>query len=322
MNDFLSQLIERERGAGGVVVPRLSSFYEQRPDALPAETKGASEDTGETLRGEIPRGALQRHDEPPSAAPTIAQRGTEAADTVSAEPMVKLVARPAPQAASDTVSSARSHIDALPPRQRAIPDVDLRKSELATLHASIAAPRSPEIASRAVPPPDEPAQPVAQTRARPVVERRLAPRAAESRDASVAAPVPEPAPRRTAAQPAASGESDTAEPMRLARPPPVMPVVAITQQTGDSVAAPTASPAPMPRNFGEIAPAPAPHTGDAAPSRDRDAPAPMPTIHVTIGRVEVRAVQAPARDPRPVRVSEQPMSLDEYLRRRGQRGQA
>jgi hypothetical protein len=214
------------------------------------------------------------------------------------------------------------------------------------------------MASRAVPPPNESEQPVAQTRVPPVIERRLAPHAAEPRDASVAALAPEPSPRRTVAeppsaierrfapddveprdasvaalvpqrpprrtvaQPTVPRESDTAEPMRSVRPLPVMPVIAIAHQAGDSVlAGPTGALAATPPNAGEIAPAPVPHTGDAAPSRDRDAPAPIPTIHVTIGRVEVRAVQAPARDPRPVRASGQPMSLDEYLRRRGQRGQ-
>jgi hypothetical protein len=324
MNDFLGRLIERERGAAGAVAPRLPSFYEPRSDALAAETaEGESEDTGETLRGEIPRGALQRHAEPQSAEPATAQRAAQAVDTVSAEPIVKLVARSAPQAASDTISPARSHIDAPPMQERAIPDVDSRKPEQATPHASIAAPLSPEIASRAVPPPNEPEQPVAQTRVPPVMARRLAPLAAEPRDASVAALVPEPSPRRTVAQSTAPREPDTAEPMQSVRPLPVMPVIAIPHQAGDSVlAVPQRTPAATPPNPGEIAPAPVPHTGDAAPSRDQDAPAPMPTIHVTIGRVEVRAVQAPARDARPVRASEQPMSLDEYLRRRNHRGRA
>jgi len=291
MNDFLGRLIERERGAAGAVAPRLPSLYEPRSDALAAEPAEAkAEDTSETLHGEIPRGAPQRHHEPLSAESATAQRAVQAADTVSAEPIVKLVARSAPQAASDTISSARSHLDAPPLQERATPDVDSRKPESPTPHASIAAPLSPEIASRAA--------------------------------ASVAAPGPEPSPRRTVAQLVAPGESDTAEPMRSVRPLPVMPVTSITHQNGDGVsAAPVGARAPTPPNLGEIAPAPVPYPGGAAPSRDRDAPAPIPTIQVTIGRVEVRAVQAPAREARPVRASEQPMSLDEYLRRRGQRGQ-
>jgi hypothetical protein len=293
MSDFLGRLIERERGAAGAVAPRLSSLYEPRSDALAVE--------------------------PAEAGSAAAQGAVQAADTVSVEPIVKLVARSAPQAASDTLSSARSHLDAPPLQERATPDAGSRKPESPAPHASIAAPLSPGIASRAVPPLNAP-EPAAQMRVPSAIER-LAPHRAEPRDA-LAAPGPEPSPRRTVAQAAAPGESDTAEPMRSVRPLPVMPVTSITHQNGDGVsAAPVGTRAPTPPNLGEIAPAPVPYPGDAAPSRDRDAPAPIPVIHVTIGRVEVRAVQAPARETRPVRASEQPMSLDEYLRRRGPRGQ-
>lgn len=46
---------------------------------------------------------------------------------------------------------------------------------------------------------------------------------------------------------------------------------------------------------------------------------PVPVVNVTIGRIEVRAVQAPgvAMKPRPEKRGPQPMSLDEYLKRRG-----
>jgi hypothetical protein len=48
-------------------------------------------------------------------------------------------------------------------------------------------------------------------------------------------------------------------------------------------------------------------------------PPPVPTIHVTIGRVEVRATvpAAPASKPRP---APQTMSLDDYLRQRSRGG--
>lgn len=322
MNDFLGQLIERERGAAGAVAPRLPSFYEPRSDALPSETaESGAEDAGETLGEKVPRGALQHHDEPQSAETATTHRAVQAADSVSVASSVKHVTQPAPETASDTISPARSHIDA-PQQERAIPDVDSRKPQQATPPASIAAPLSPEITSRAAPPLNEPEQTVAQTKVPPVIERRLVPRAAAPRDASVAALIPEPPPRRTVAQPAAPRESDAAETMRSIRPLPLTPVIAITRPTGDSVSAPEKALAAAPPNPGEIAPMPVRHAADAAPSRAQDALAPMPTIHVTIGRVEVRAVQAPARDAQQVRASEQPMSLDEYLRRRSQRGQA
>lgn len=44
---------------------------------------------------------------------------------------------------------------------------------------------------------------------------------------------------------------------------------------------------------------------------------PAPVIHVTIGRVEVRAVPAPAGKPRVDPSKPKPLSLDDYLKRRG-----
>ena len=44
-----------------------------------------------------------------------------------------------------------------------------------------------------------------------------------------------------------------------------------------------------------------------------------PVIHVTIGRVEVRAVQAPAVEPRIEPVKPKPLGLDDYLKQRGGR---
>ena len=54
----------------------------------------------------------------------------------------------------------------------------------------------------------------------------------------------------------------------------------------------------------------------AAPFSIRRAPAAEPTIHVTIGRVEVRAVTPPAPSSRKGRDASPVMSLDEYLRTR------
>jgi hypothetical protein len=42
-----------------------------------------------------------------------------------------------------------------------------------------------------------------------------------------------------------------------------------------------------------------------------------PTINVTIGRVEVRAIQSPAPAPKPARPAPPKLSLDDYLQKRG-----
>lgn len=80
-------------------------------------------------------------------------------------------------------------------------------------------------------------------------------------------------------------------------------------------------PAPVP-----IQPAKLNMSSQAAPYRDRKRPdtgwqkaEPETIIQVTIGRVEVRAEQVSARPPTNERSAPQPMSLDEYLRRRAGR---
>ncbi|HEX2209176.1 MAG TPA: hypothetical protein VHG93_15960, partial [Longimicrobium sp.] len=52
------------------------------------------------------------------------------------------------------------------------------------------------------------------------------------------------------------------------------------------------------------------------PAVAEEAEAPAPVIEVSIGRIEVRATQAPA-SPAPVRRAPSTLSLDDYLQRRG-----
>jgi hypothetical protein len=58
-----------------------------------------------------------------------------------------------------------------------------------------------------------------------------------------------------------------------------------------------------------------------APAEPQSKPEPAPTIHVTIGRIEVRAT-TPSAPPHKQRTEPQVMSLDEYLRQRAGRGGA
>jgi len=48
--------------------------------------------------------------------------------------------------------------------------------------------------------------------------------------------------------------------------------------------------------------------------------APEPVIHVTIGRIEVKAAPPPAQPSRPRSAAQAPITLEEYLRRRSRRG--
>jgi hypothetical protein len=77
-----------------------------------------------------------------------------------------------------------------------------------------------------------------------------------------------------------------------------------------------------------VSPSIAPRLAPAAPSRrtalaEGTGPAPSaavePVVHVTIGRVEVRAVQASAAKPATTRPREPRMGLDDYLARRERR---
>jgi len=52
---------------------------------------------------------------------------------------------------------------------------------------------------------------------------------------------------------------------------------------------------------------------------DSSPPPDAPSVNITIGRVEVRAVSAPAPKPRAEPRGRQPLGLDEYLKRRGAR---
>ncbi|MCX6842244.1 MAG: hypothetical protein NTX53_08190 [candidate division WOR-3 bacterium] len=50
-------------------------------------------------------------------------------------------------------------------------------------------------------------------------------------------------------------------------------------------------------------------------------PAPEPTVHVTIGRIEVRAIQPEPARPGPSRQRSPRLSLADYLRQEGERRQ-
>lgn len=87
------------------------------------------------------------------------------------------------------------------------------------------------------------------------------------------------------------------------------------QESGVLIPKPAAVPVPYPSQRE------APGTGSAT-ARDLTSSPPMaeqpaPVINVTIGRVEVRAVQAPAGKPRIDPSKPKPLSLDDYLKQRG-----
>ena len=88
------------------------------------------------------------------------------------------------------------------------------------------------------------------------------------------------------------------------------------QESGVLIPKPAAGPAPYPAARGS------PRADAATAACDFTANTPMteqsaPVITVTIGRVEVRAVQSPAGKPRSEPSRPKPLSLDDYLKQRG-----
>ena len=85
--------------------------------------------------------------------------------------------------------------------------------------------------------------------------------------------------------------------------------------SGVLIPKPAAAPVPYPSQRE------APGTGSATARDLTSAPPtaeqPAPVINVTIGRVEVRAVQASAGKPRIEASTPKPLSLDDYLKQRG-----
>lgn len=125
-----------------------------------------------------------------------------------------------------------------------------------------------------------------------------------------------------------SSRANAAPPVPLSVRPTPEPASLPTVPDAPSVVAPPAPMPPTPRPLVErvlvqpeirpLAERPTPPSGAAS----LPPPAPSgPTVHVTIGRLEVRALPppTPGRSPRPAEPSP-PVKLDDYLRQRGGRG--
>lgn len=287
MTGYLSGLLERERsGAGpGAIVPRLPSRYEPWQRA-PAEAVERPE-AGPTHSVELSRAAAEAVS-PPGPPPGARGPATVGALRVGA----------------------------------ADPDRALEPG-----HVGVAAGAGPEPANRPAahlssPLPSQTPAP-AQSAGLPSVRLPVVMAAAAEQQppAQRVRPVPEmPARRETVPVRGADGHSAPAG----LRPAPAQeePSSAITPIPPSSTPLVGVRVVPVPV---ALMPVP-PREGEARAKRGSSAagaPARPPAetvVQVTIGRIEVRAVPAPARPDLPARVPP-PMSLDEYLRRRhGGRG--
>jgi hypothetical protein len=180
---------------------------------------------------------------------------------------------------------------ALPPMQ----DDALRQTPVAQPATRLPPPAAAPVSDRAMPVTAHAAPPATPTPALPAVARHAAPRPAPAHaEPPAAAPV---LPRQTRIAPS---RIEAASPPGGSLLPPPTPVFA----------APRSAPA---RDRSDHAATIRPRPAAAA---NRTPATSEPVVHVSIGRLEVRAAPAAATPPRR-RVEPRPASLDDYLRQRG-----
>ncbi len=275
---FLDRLLARALGEGPVLTPRRVSRFEGGDSTF--------EERWEEIVPPSPRHAMDGERAVPEERPPAPRAPSEAES---------------PQPAPSPATADASQPPRLPPELREVRIIEERL-------ASVAPP--PAIA-RAEKPRPPPAPPEPET-----------PRSQEI-------PRAEPASQRARAEPVGTRIKQHSVERRfetLVREHTVQRVREIIP----SGQPPPRSPAPPPEQASRREPparqnpaplAPAPASRRAAISQratPAPAPAPEPVVHVTIGRVEVRAVQAPASKPT-ARPREPRMGLDDYLARRERR---
>jgi hypothetical protein len=336
MSDFLSLLAARTLGAVATIQPRLPSLYEPPPHAvaLPPPPEVASEQREVVAERAEERKATPRvPDVPPPRVET-----SERVETVvtATAPRIAAPARvpdtpleaapPAPPPNAETVvvapgrdvivdrgSPIRERIERTVSRETRItnPSVTVERNEPAPPQRRQRDPEPPPrvtvAAAPPVPPPPpqrlDPQPPRPESRVEPPARREIATHSTLRIETieRVAAPG-EPLQSMTTTR------EPPREPERLVTPrrePPREPTSAPVRVVVESRVAPPAMPVVM---------------RPPSQQQQRESESAAPDVHVTIGRVEVRAVTPPAAPPRE-RAASRPglMSLDDYLRRRGEK---
>ncbi|WP_321930941.1 hypothetical protein [Paraburkholderia guartelaensis] len=306
MSEFLTRLIARNTRAADVIRPHVPSLFEPQPDAMTTASAARgdmSDDWLPSMAGldtDAPDAApagRPRHGEP-------AKLGTAARQTIAGAGNPSMTDDAGAHVIELRVSDAASHPRAPVPRRERASSLHTDRiddTQGAALHGQ-----------RARQPPDTGVAP--EPSARPPAARgsdrsHVAPVHEES-DKSDREPLRMPAPRSPVA--AASVRALTREAGRdpggegpgLLRPAPLRPEV-VAQGTPRHVELG----APLSVATREFSGRKRDVAQDAA--RDRE---PEPTVHVTIGRIEIRAEQAPARSAPKPRDGPQAATLTDYLR--------
>jgi hypothetical protein len=304
--DFFERLIDRALGADGGVAPRLRSLFEPAPQAAMAPAWQEETSTPDAMAD-----AFQDDSSlPPSsrrAAPVrapqqdIAPPVRDAPSTPVHEPQQDTVP-PAREVPPKTATTARSRAPTPvhEPQQDIVPPAHDAPSTTAT--ATTARRRAPMPVAGA----DEGETPAAALPAH-VEAAVLLPHHADT----ASAPPAEPAPLPVSPTPARRRDRSAPAPALLPSCSPAADEAASPQLVPDARMA-------VERIF--LTPPPASRQQRPDDRRDHDWAEPAaPTVNITIGRVEVRAVSAPAPRPRAEARGPQPLGLDEYLKRRGAR---
>jgi hypothetical protein len=280
MSDFLSHLVDRALALPPLVRPRLQSIYEPALSSVgsnPLEEHFEVPAESSRVTQSAPEPALQ-----PRAGKAGSRESGEGMDHELA-PIRKTNPTP-PTAAEQPVHSER-----VPPSPSPLPD-----EREPTLKIKKAEPQTPEhsIAHRPERQPDPPGDEQAGRSATPRERKKEIP---ADRSPETGLETPPPGRQRKSTGPQTFPPESTPFQNKPAKQPTVVTVQPAHRFREDRLQ-PTLAPAAAPR--------------EAAP------PAAVPSVHVTIGRVEIRAVMPPAPEPRPAPApSGSRLSLDEYLKR-------
>jgi len=316
VSDFLTALAARETGLASMVLPRLPSRFEPVERGAPPEPADSQ--------------PAPQDDVGLAAAPAVRPRARRAAAPIFAsDPEIEVQPRPAASPRPAPATIAASAVETLP----------RRAGVRAQAAPPLAPPLRPPVAERAsaslVPPPAAPSiTPAQPTIARAPAQFKATPSAGVAPASVQGGAVPHEA-GRPAATPPVRPAAATVEPAPIQRQ--AVPVAAVAAPRATlAPQAPAVAPAIVPAAVGLPAPGlspqptrradtlvPAAHSVAlqvrARLAREPEARAPAPTIHVTIGRVEVRAVSSPPAAPRsPAKTAS--LSLEQFLAQQKERG--
>lgn len=281
--DFLARMVDKALGTEGGIAPRMRSLFEP---ALEAPLAASPTWLNESTRAAEPM-PEDAHGHPSWPSP-VAEPG-----------------RPPPHDDSPPGRAEQAPVAAAAPRKAGAP-----LASDAAPAAKLQPPAVPAVAAKPVPPVIVP------------MPDRFEPSAI---------PLPIPAPAATAAAPRRGEAGASPPPPRLgpvpqaALPPMREDQAATSEEHGSSLSADEPAPTrlvPTPAVERFLVAVPSVRRRAQRDERGRqqpDAPA-AAVVNVTIGRVEVRAMPAPAAQPPRAARGPQPLSLDDYLKqRRGER---